>query len=59
MSTLLTTRQAGLYVHLSPRTLDGYRSKKEGPEGPPFIRLGRTVRYRVEDLDAWIESNRH
>lgn len=26
-------------------------------EGPRFIKLGRHVRYRVEDVLAWIESN--
>jgi predicted DNA-binding transcriptional regulator AlpA len=25
--------------------------------GPLYIKLGRSVRYRIEDLDAWIEKN--
>jgi predicted DNA-binding transcriptional regulator AlpA len=25
-------------------------------EGPKFIKLGRHVRYRVEDVAAWIEN---
>lgn len=25
--------------------------------GPNFIRLGRSIRYRREDIDAWIEAN--
>lgn len=28
------------------------------PPGPAFIRIGRTVRYLVEDLDAWLASYR-
>ena len=26
--------------------------------GPPFIKLGRSVRYRVGDVRAWIEARR-
>jgi len=26
--------------------------------GPPFIKLGRSVRYRVGDVRKWIESRR-
>lgn len=26
--------------------------------GPPFIKLGRSVRYRVGDLREWIEARR-
>lgn len=26
--------------------------------GPPFLRLGRTIRYRRDDLDAWLQSCR-
>ena len=27
-------------------------------DGPPYIKLGRAVRYRPKDLDAWIDSQR-
>jgi len=27
-------------------------------EGPPFVRYGRTVRYRVSDLQVWINAKR-
>ena len=27
-------------------------------EGPPIVRIGRSVRYRVRDLVEWIERNR-
>lgn len=27
-------------------------------EGPPIVRFGRTVRYRVSDLRTWIEAHR-
>ena len=30
--------------------------KREQALGPPFIRIGRAVRYRISDLDAWLEN---
>jgi predicted DNA-binding transcriptional regulator AlpA len=29
-----------------------------GPETPPFIRLGRLVRYRQSDVQAWLSARR-
>ena len=26
---------------------------------PPFVKLGRSVKYRVEDLENWITDNIH
>jgi predicted DNA-binding transcriptional regulator AlpA len=26
--------------------------------GPPYIKIGRAVRYLTEDLDAWLQENR-
>jgi predicted DNA-binding transcriptional regulator AlpA len=28
-----------------------------GNDGPPIVRFGRTVRYRVSDLRGWIQSH--
>ncbi|HQH52477.1 MAG TPA: hypothetical protein PKY01_08635 [Candidatus Hydrogenedentes bacterium] len=25
--------------------------------GPPFVRIGRTIRYNLRDLDEWIEKH--
>ena len=49
---LRTTAQAADYVNLSPRTLERYKVTGEGPR---FVKLGRRVLYRREDLDEWIE----
>lgn len=46
----LKTSQAAIYLNLSPRTLEKYRTTGEGP---CFRRYGRAVRYPVADLDAW------
>jgi len=32
------------------------RRRLEGG-GPPFLRLGRMVRYRIVDLDQWLEAH--
>jgi len=53
VTALLTTAEAAQYLHFVRGTLDGMRITGEGP---PFCKLGRSVRYRRADLDAWVES---
>lgn len=50
---MLTTREAAQYVRLSTSTLNQLRVKGGGP---PFIKLGRRVTYRVTALDAWLSK---
>lgn len=51
---LLTTAQAAALLGLGPRTLEGLRLRGGGPR---YVRLSaRAVRYRREDLVAWIEA---
>jgi hypothetical protein len=52
---LLSTAEAACHCHLSPRTLDGYR---RSGGGPAYHKLGRLVRYSIQDLDDWIASGR-
>jgi len=52
---LLTTEQAAARCGLSPRTLEKLRITGGGP---PFLKLGRSVRYDPADLDEWIASAR-
>lgn len=53
----LSTQEAADYLGLSTQTLIGWRSG-EAPQGPPFHRLGLKVRYKLEDLESWVESRR-
>ena len=53
---LLTERETALYLTVSRAYLAATRVRHSG--GPPFIKFGRTVRYLVSDLDAWIVENR-
>lgn len=53
--TYLTTEQAAQYLCVSKSTLENWRWLRGGP---PYIKLGHLVRYKVEDLEAWAAENR-
>jgi excisionase family DNA binding protein len=55
MCEMLSTEQAAEYCGVSPRTLEKHRSRGGGPV---FVKLGGLVRYKVEDLEAWIAGGR-
>jgi excisionase family DNA binding protein len=55
-SELLTTEEAAEYLKLKPNTLERWRSQY--PHRLPFVKIGRTVKYRLEDLQAFISGNR-
>lgn len=50
---LLSTDDAAMYIGLAVPTLKEMRIKGKGPK---FCKIGRTVRYKREDLDAWIDT---
>lgn len=54
--SLLDTKGAAGFLALPERTL--VQGRYTGRLKIPFIRIGRTVRYRVADLNAFIEANR-
>lgn len=62
MSTkLLRDVEAAKYLGLSASTLrqsrvNGSRENRMPP--PPFVRLGRSIRYDIDDLNRWINANR-
>lgn len=49
----LDTRQAAELTGIGAHTLECWR--RDG-EGPPYVKLGRLVKYRRLDLDAFMES---
>jgi predicted DNA-binding transcriptional regulator AlpA len=53
---LLDVRAAAARVGLSVSTLNKLRIAGDGPQ---FVKLGHAVRYRPEDLAAWIAANLH
>lgn len=52
-TNLLNETQAAEYLGLSVRTLQAWRVRGGGPV---FVKLGRAVRYRPDDLNAWINE---
>lgn len=54
LPALLT--QNHLAEYLSKSTAWCERARWNG-QGPKFIKLGRHVRYKVEDVLAWVDSN--
>ena len=52
---LLNTQQAAEYLGLSSSTLA--KSRVTGAYNIPYSKIGKAVRYRKTDLDAFISSN--
>ena len=52
-SVILTTREAASYLGLAMTTLNKWRCHGGGPV---FVKLGRAVRYRREDLNVFVEQ---
>lgn len=52
-SNLLTRAEAARYLNLKKSTLDAWAVRGDGPT---FVKMGRAVRYRIVDLDAYVES---
>ena len=53
-ATYLDTQAAAELTGISKVTLERWRT--EG-EGPPYVKLGRLVKYRRVDLDAFMEAH--
>jgi len=51
---LLTQPETAEQTRLSQRTLEPHRLTGAGPK---FVRLGRRVLYRREDVEEWIAAN--
>ena len=54
MTSLLTTEVTAEFLSMSEGTLRWWRSIGRGPQ---FIKCGGAVRYRLEDLEAWLNAN--
>lgn len=51
---LLDTSPAAEHIGVKPHTLEIWRCT--GRYDLPFVRVGRKIKYRRSDLDAWLES---
>ena len=51
----ISEREAAPYTGLSTH---GLRAMRRQGRGPAYLRLGRAIRYRIVDLDAWMTAHR-
>jgi len=51
---LIGEKEAANYLGLSVKTLQARRSRHELPK---FVKMNRSVRYRLEDLDAFVAAH--
>jgi hypothetical protein len=58
---LITPKEASRFLRNSVATLATWRSRgriaRDGFPGPPFYRVGRSIRYRVGDLIEWAQRS--
>lgn len=52
---LLNEHEVASSCSISVLTLRKWRSQKRGPQ---FVKIGALVRYRPEDVDAWIAEQK-
>jgi excisionase family DNA binding protein len=55
-SPLLSNTEAAELLKICPETLAVWRA--EHRYNIPFIKVGRCVRYRLSDLETWLESRK-
>ena len=53
MSNLMNEKEVASFLGLKPQTLAIWRMRKEKI---PFVRMGRRIAYRREDVERWLES---
>lgn len=49
----LTAAQVSQMTGFSQKALETFRSKRVGP---PFLKIGKSVRYRPADVVSWVEA---
>jgi excisionase family DNA binding protein len=52
-SDLLTVSEAAQWLKVSEAYLNKLRMYGGSPK---FVRLGRSIRYRIKDLDTWVST---
>jgi excisionase family DNA binding protein len=53
-SKLMDTEDAAQYIGVTTRTLEVWRCTRR--YCIPYLKVGRCVRYRQSELDAWLDS---
>jgi len=55
MEETLTDKIAAKKIGVAVQTLRNWRHQRRGPA---YLKLGRSVRYRLDDLNKFMENNR-
>lgn len=61
MADILTEKEAAIYIRMSRSFLAQHRMNGDlmnRTPGPPFLKLGRSIRYHKDDLDKWLQLHR-
>ena len=53
-SPYLTAKQAAFHLGLSDRSINNMRYRGTGPR---FVRIGRSIRYHIRDLEAFVRAS--
>lgn len=56
MPVFLTQREVAELLRVPVRTVEDWRLTRSGP---PWVKLGRHVRYEQDELLAWVQGKRH
>jgi predicted DNA-binding transcriptional regulator AlpA len=51
---LVSPNQLAEYTGIPVQTLANWRWREQGP---PWLKLGRHVRYRLADVEKWLDAN--
>ena len=54
-SLLLTKKQLAEHLSISIRSIDNFMNN----EGLPFYKMGRSVRFRLDDVAAWMQKRKY
>ena len=52
-NSIMTTKQLAEYLGISESLLHTYRADGIGPV---YLKLGKLVRYRLDDVEKWLEE---
>jgi excisionase family DNA binding protein len=52
---LMTRKEVAAMLQVEPNTIQRWHWK--GQDAPPFIKIGRSVRYWKSEVEAWVERN--
>jgi predicted DNA-binding transcriptional regulator AlpA len=54
-SETVDSKQAAAYLGFALATLEIWRFQNKGPA---YLKIGRSVRYRIADLDEWLQQQK-